>query len=83
MCRICNPEIIGSIPIAGFMAVLTTDEKINAWRVEVFERLGFGREDAELLAMTKQDNGFFIDSEIVRNLARSGCPLELIKRIVL
>ena len=53
------------------------DERVASWRFDQFSSLGFGDEDAWLLA----DSG--ADLQLTRSLAGAGCPLHLALRIVL
>jgi hypothetical protein len=61
----------------------TTVDKMTAWRIEQFEALGFGREDAEYMAVTRNLEGWMIPVDDVRKLIRSGCPVGLAKQIIL
>jgi hypothetical protein len=56
----------------------TTEEgRVHAWRLEQFRLLGFGDEMAALLAGSDGELGR------ARELARAGCPLDILARILL
>jgi hypothetical protein len=52
---------------------------VERYRYAEFTRLGFAPVDARTMAMS---DGRDVDIELVRRLVRSGCPLELIVKIV-
>ncbi len=63
---------------SGQGELTTTEEgRVHAWRLEQFRVLGFGDEMASLLAISPAE----LNS--ARELARAGCPLDLVARILL
>jgi hypothetical protein len=57
-------------------AVDSEEHTVFLWRCEQFGRLGFGPNDARLLAESPADLGE------ARTLRRAGCPLDLAFRIL-
>lgn len=53
------------------------DQRVVRWRFDQFRALGFGEEDAWMLA----DSG--TELQLVRSLVGAGCPLHLALRIAL
>jgi hypothetical protein len=58
-------------------ALSLEDDRVTSWRFDQFRLLGFGEEEAWLLA----DSG--ADLQLTRALVGAGCPLHLALRIVL
>ena len=63
--------------IPGYDELSLEDRRVVEWRLSQFRALGFGDEDAWLLA----DSG--ADLQLARSLAGAGCPLHLLLRILL
>ena len=57
--------------------MVTEDARVLAWRTEQFGQLGFSAEMASLLA------GSPAELNTARGLARDGCPLDVVARILL
>lgn len=56
---------------------LTEETAVRRWRRAQFLALGFTPREAEVLMKAPVDLG------LARNLVASGCPLEMVRRIVL
>jgi hypothetical protein len=61
----------------GYDELSLEDRRVVEWRLSQFKALGFGDEDAWLLADSSAD------LQLARSLAAAGCPLHLLLRILL
>jgi hypothetical protein len=61
--------------------VISTTDKLIAYRIEIYEGLGFNSDDAKTLASTRDDQGSYVNWRNIRKALRAGCTTEQAMKI--
>lgn len=63
------------------MAIMESKTSLLEWRALRFQEMQFEEDEAKLLAATKDDHGFDLDTHRVQRMLEQGCSHNTILRI--
>lgn len=63
------------------MATIETKTSLLEWRSLRFQEMQFEEDEAKLLAATKDDRGFDLDTHLVQRMLEQGCSHNTVLRI--